>query len=182
MQIPRLRRLIWWIQGSLVPRGVTGKVRYIACSEEVTVTRDHDFARIEYKEKDIAVTLLQIGPELWKMSDGEIVDLHNEGLRNEAKQAAKSKRVAVEVPLGSAQIKYFTRCDQWVPRGDVLRCQIQEDKHGRLIVKVDEQNLRLKQFGKLLAAYEGWGMRIEFVPREEVYRRPVLEVREPQAE
>jgi hypothetical protein len=38
----------------------------------------------------------------------------------------------------------------------------------------------LKQFGKLLSAYEGgWGMRIEFVPADEVHHRPVLEVREP---
>src|SRR6202047_2921465 len=47
------------------------------------------------------------------------------------------------------------------------------------IVKIDEQKLRLKQFGKLLSAYEGWGMRIEFVPTDEVHHRPVLEVREP---
>ena len=31
-------------------------------------------------------------------------------------------------------------------------------------------------------AYEGWGMRIEFVPVEEVHRRPILEVREPEGE
>ena len=155
-----------------MPRRMNGKVRYIACLEEVTVTRDHDFARIEYKERDIAATLLQIGPEIREMSDGEIVELHNECLRNEAKQAAENKRVAVEVPLGSAQIEYFTRCDQWVPRGHVLRCLIQDDEHGQLVVKVDEQNLRLKQFGKLLTAYEGWGMRIEFVPEEEVLPTP----------
>jgi len=45
-----------------------GKVRNIACLEEVTVTRDSDFARIEYKEGDIAATLLQIGPEIREMS------------------------------------------------------------------------------------------------------------------
>jgi hypothetical protein len=35
------------------------------------------------------------------------------------------------------------------------------------------------EFGKLLTTYEGWGMRIEFVPQEEVHRRPVVEIREP---
>jgi hypothetical protein len=159
-----------------------GKVRYIACLEEVTVTRGRDFARIEYKERDIAATLLQIGPEIREMSDGEILELHNEGLRNDARQTAEYKQVAVEVPLGSAQIEYFARCDQWVPRGHVLRCLIQDDEHGQLIVKIDEQALPLKQFGKLLATYAGWGMRIEFMPEDEVHRRPVLKVREPMPE
>jgi hypothetical protein len=32
----------------------------------------------------------------------------------------------------------------------------------------------------MLTTYSGWGMRIEFVPEDEVHRRPVLEVREPE--
>jgi hypothetical protein len=165
-----------------VPRSMHRRVRYIARLEEVIVTREGDGARIEYKEGDIAATLLQIGPEIREMSDQEIVELHNECLRGEVSQAAEDKRVAFEVPLGSAQIEYFMRCDQWVPRGRVLRCLIQDDDQGQLVVRVDEQNLRLKEFGKLLTTYEGWGMRIEFVPEDEVHRRPVLEVREPKAE
>jgi hypothetical protein len=161
---------------------MNGKVRYIARLPDVIVTRDGEFARIEYKEGDIAATLLEIGPEIREMSDSEIVELHNEGLRNNARQATEDKQVAVEVPLGSAQIEYFARCDQWVPRGSVLRCLIRDDLHGQLLFRVDEQDLRLKQFGKLLTTYEGWGMRIEFVPEEEVHRRPVVEVREPTAE
>ena len=168
--------------GSPVPRSMNSKVRYIARLQEVTVTRDGDFARIEYKEEDIAATLLQIGPEISEMSDGEIVELHNEGLRNKARQATEYERVAVEVPVGSPQIKYFARCDQWVPRGRVLRCLIEDDVHGQLVIRVDDQSLRLKQFGKLLTTYEGWGMRIEFVPEEELHRRPALEVREPEGE
>lgn len=147
----------------------TRKVRYIAVSNEVTVTRDGDCARIEYREAGIPLTNLEIGPEIAQMSDTEIVEVHYEGLRNEAKQVA----------AGSAQIEYFARCDQWVPRSCVLRCLIQAAQHGEISVKIDEQNLRLKQFGKLLSAYEGWGMRIEFVVADEVHHRPVLEVREP---
>jgi hypothetical protein len=71
-----------------------------------------------------AVTNLEIGSEIPQMSDSDIVELHNENLRNEAKQAAEYKRVVREVPLGSAQIEYFARCDQWVPRSCVLRCLI----------------------------------------------------------
>jgi hypothetical protein len=99
--------------------------------------------------------------------------LHNECLRAQAKRAAEYKHVAVEVPLGSAQIEYVDRCDQWVPRGGVLRCLIHDDEEHQLVVEIDEQELRLEQFGKLLTAYAGWGMRIEFVPEDEVHRRPI---------
>jgi len=83
---------------------MNGDVRYIARLPEVIVTRDGDFARIEYKEGDIAATLLKIGPEIRAMRDSEIVELHNESLRDKAAQASENKQVAVEVPLGSAQI------------------------------------------------------------------------------
>ena len=37
------------------------EVRYIAALDEVTVTRDGDCARIEYKEAGVAVTNVKIG-------------------------------------------------------------------------------------------------------------------------
>jgi hypothetical protein len=180
--LARLRRWTRWFQGSHQSPIVNSKVRYIASFNEVIVTRDGDYARIEYKEKGIALTHLQIGPEIDRMSDSQIVELHNEVLRDDTKEAAESKYKAFEVPLGSAQIEYFARCDQWVPKGSVLRCQIRGDDRGQIVVKIDQQELRLKQLGKLLAAYEGWGMRIEFVPENEVHRRPVVEVRQPKTE
>jgi hypothetical protein len=121
-----LRRLIWWLNGPMTLRTMKGKVRYIARLPEVIVTRDGDFVRIEYKEGDIAASLLKIGPEIREMSDSEIVELHNETLRDKARRASEYKQVAVEMPLGSAQIEYFARCDQWVPRGTVLRCLIRD--------------------------------------------------------
>jgi hypothetical protein len=158
------------------------KERYIASLDEVTIARDGDYAWIAYKEQGIRSTRLQIGPEIAGMNDLEILELYNECLRAEAKRAAEYKHVAVEVPLGSAQIKYDARCDQWVPRGGVLRCLIQDDEHRQLVVEIDEHELSLEKFGKLLTTYAGWGMRIEFVPEDEVHRRPAREVREPQPE
>ena len=40
------------------------------------------------------------------MNDTEILELHNGCLRAQAKRAAEYKHVAVEVPLGFAQIEY----------------------------------------------------------------------------
>src|ERR1700676_1243447 len=159
--ISGLRRFTSRFQRCSLTRRMNRKVHYIASPNEVTITRVGDCARIEYKEEGIAVTHLQIGPEIAGMSNGEILEAYNECLRNDAKLAAERKYVAFELPLGSAQIEYFARCDQWVPRGGVWRCVIQEDEHGQLFIKVDEQELRLKQFGKLLTTYAGWGMRIE---------------------
>ena len=61
----------------------------------------------------------------------------------------------------------------------MLRCPVQDNERGHLTVNIDGQTLSLKQFGKLLITYAGWGMRIEFMPEEEMHGRPVLEVREP---
>jgi hypothetical protein len=173
-----LRRFTSRLQSPPVTRSMDSKLRFTAFPNEVTITRDGDCARIEYKEEGIPATRLEIGPEIAGMSNEDILKAYNECLRNDAKLAAKRKHVAFEVPLGAAQIEYFSRCDQWVPRGGVLRCLIQNDEHGQVMVKIDGQALSLKQFGKLLATYAGWGMRIEFVPGGEVHRRPVLEVRE----
>jgi hypothetical protein len=163
----------------MMPQPLKPKVRYIVDLDEVNVTRDGECARIEYKEAGIAVTNLEIGPEIVEMSDRDIVQVHNQGLRNGAKRATQYKYVVYEVPLGSAQIEYFARCDQWVPKSSVLRCQIQVAEHGETIVTIDDRKLRLKQFGKLLASHGGWGMRIEFVPTDEVHHRPSLQVRQP---
>jgi transposase InsO family protein len=78
------------------------------------------------------------------------------GLRAQAKRAVEYKHVAVEVPLRSPQIEYDARCDQWVPRGGVLRCLI-HDEELRLVVEIDDHELRLEEFGKLLAKVFGLG-------------------------
>jgi hypothetical protein len=64
----------------------------------------------------------------------------------------------------------------------VLRCLIHDHELDQLVVEIDEQKLSLEQFRKLLTTYAGWGMRIEFVPEDEVHRRPAREVREPNPE
>ena len=87
------------------------------------------------------------------MRDSEIVELHNESLRDKAAQASEKKQVAVEVPLGSTQIEYFARCDQWVPRGSVLRCLIRDDLHlsdeaSRLMQEAYQQTQELQKIAE----------------------------------
>jgi hypothetical protein len=154
------------------------KERYIVSLDEVIITREGDYAVIQYKEEGVPGTNLKIGPELAQMSDQEIVELHNACLRSAAQLAAEYKHVAVEVPLNSPQIERFERGDQWVPRGGVLRCLI-HDEEGQAVVEIDDHELSLEEFGRMLTTYSGWGMRIEFVPEDELHRRPVVEVREP---
>jgi hypothetical protein len=76
------------------------------------------------------------------MSDTEILELHNGCLRAQAERAVEYKHVAVEVPLGSPQIEYDARCDQWVPRGGVLRCLI-HDEGLQLVVEIDDSRTAL---------------------------------------
>ncbi len=157
------------------------KARYIARLDEVTITRENDTAIIAYKEEGIMTTHLSIGPDLKDMSDQEILDLFNDTLLAQAQLAAQYKHVAVEVPLGTSQIEYHPRSGQWTPRGSVLRCLISDDENGEAVIDIDDQELSPKEFARMLATYAGWGMRIEFVPEEEIHRRPALEVREPEA-
>ena len=92
---------------------------------------------------------------------------------------AEYKQVAVEVPLGSAQIEYCAGSDQWVPRGSVLRCLIR-DEDFQLVVDVDEQELRLEQSGKLLTTHAapiskrfqivGFKGSTQEKPRSEIFR------------
>ena len=158
------------------------KERYCARLSEVVLTREGNYVTIAYKEPGVPSTRLEIGPELSEMSDEEIIELFNDMLRENARLAAGYKHVTVEVPLGSAQIKYFDRGDQWVPRGGVLRCLVEDNEHGQLVVGIDDQQLSLEEFGRMLTTYAGWGMRIEFVPEDELHRRPAHTVREPAEE
>jgi hypothetical protein len=158
------------------------KERYIVRLDEVNITSEGESAIIEYKEAGVPTTHLTIGPEIAGMSDEAILELFNDTLRAQAQLAAQYKHVAVEVPLGSPQIKHFARGDQWVPRGDVLRCLIEDDENGQLVVVIDDQELSLAQFGRMLVTHAGWGMRIEFMPDDRMHWRPALEVREPKPE
>ena len=46
-------------------------------------------------------------------------------------------------------------------------------------VIIDGRELGLRELGRMLSTYEGWGARITFVPRDELHQEPPIEVRLP---
>ena len=113
------------------------------------------------------------------MTDQQILDVHNDCLQAQRQLAAEYEHIAIEIPLGMPQVEYFAPGDQWCPRGDVLRCVVEDDETGEPVICIDEQELSLKEFGQLLRTYAGWGMRILFVPDDEIDKEPQVVIREP---
>jgi len=71
----------------------------------------------------------------------------------------------------------------WVPRGSVLRCEVlttPEDFDDPCIT-IDGRDFTARKFLGMLSTFEGWGMRIEIVPADELHDRPKVEVDAPVA-
>jgi hypothetical protein len=153
----------------------------VASLDQVRITRDGDAAVIEYRDSSIASTHFHIGPSLGRMSDGEILDEFNALLEAQAQEAVVYEHVALEIPPGRPQVRYFAAGDQWAPRGGVLRCVIDDGgPDGQPIIHVDDQALSLDAFGRLLSSYAGWGMRIAFVPDDALDVPPEIQLGEPE--
>ena len=64
----------------------------------------------------------------------------------------------------------------------MLRCIIDDGgPEGEVTIHIDDQELSLREFGRLLRVHAGWGMRIAFVPEEFVTENPTVKVRKPRA-
>ena len=153
-----------------------------ASPDEVRITRDGDTAIIEYADSSIRVVHLQIGPTLPTMTDAEILAMYNEGLEAQAEIAASIDPTLTEIPPGLAQIEYNECSDQWVPRGQVLRCHVEDAEDGETVIQIDDVELDMRAFGRMLQVYAGWGMRIAFVDEDEVAYEPEIAVRDPDDE
>ncbi len=67
--------------------------------------------------------------------------------------------------------------------GGVLRCLINDGGFdGETTVIIDDRELSLREFGRLLRTYAGWGMRITFVSEDAIEEDPLVEVQEPKDE
>jgi hypothetical protein len=151
----------------------------IASPHEVRITREGETAVIEFADSTIATTHLTMGPKIHGMTNAEILTLFNEGLQATAEWRAEHPYVAIEIPPGKPQIEYSAQCHQWTPRGDVLRCVIDEGEDREPLIWIDDRELTWHEFGRMLMVHAGWGMRIKFVSDEELHVEPPTEVREP---
>jgi hypothetical protein len=151
-----------------------------AVIDQVRITRDGNDVIIEYADPNISGTRVTIGPRLKSMSDREIVDLFNGMMAAQRSLMQDWDKTVTEILPGRPQIEYRKDTDQWVPRGDVLRCIVDDGgADGEVTVYIDNEELSLAEFGKLLRCYAGWGMRIAFVPEERLTENPKIVVREP---
>ena len=155
----------------------------IATLDEVIISRDGEYAVIEFREQGISGMNLQLGPKVKKMTDRQILGEFNKTVRIMEEMREAYVHRPVEIPSGKPQIKYYAPGDQWTPRGDVLRCVIGDGgPDGEAIVWIDDHELSLREFGRMLTTYAGWGMRIVFVPEKDLDAMHPIEIRDPENE
>src|SRR5271165_2183596 len=150
-----------------------------AIIDQVRITREGNDAIFDYADSGIAGTRLTVGPDIATMTDREIIDVFNGILAAQERLLAVWDKTVTEEPPGEKQIDYHQDSGQWVPRGDVLRCIIDGGPEGEVTIHIDDQELSLREFGRLRRAHAGWGMRIAFVPEEFVTENPTVKVRKP---
>ena len=164
-------------------RNIRPRRPFIAAPDQVRITRDSDGANIEYAERNVSGVHLVLAPEkMAHMTDEEILDVHNHCIAAQEASMASHKWVAVEVPPGVRQVKRDRRTGQLMPRGDVLRCHITDagvDGEDPVAIYIDDEEYSLREFGEILRMYAGWGVRVVFVPGDEVHEEPVIEMRKP---
>lgn len=156
----------------------------IARLDEVRISRDGEDAIIAFHDPAITTTHLQIGRHVHQMTDDEILLRFNQIIALQIRRRDElGEYVAVEVAVGEPQVTHRPETvNQWTPRGDVLRCQIEDgggDDGSLPVIYIDAQPFSWEVFGKMLSTYAGWGMRLVFVPDDEVDATPRIEVREP---
>lgn len=160
---------------------------FVASIDQIRITRQGDTAIIEYADDTVATTHLKMGAQkLAGMTDEQLLDWWNENIEAREEHRQSLTYTATEIPVGKPQVEFFDDADQWTPRGHVVRCQILSDAVIRPdvnepFVSIDGRDFTLGEFMTLVGTFGGWGMRIEFVPQDELHLRPKLKVREPDA-
>jgi hypothetical protein len=156
----------------------------LARLDQVRISRSGEEAVIEFLDPAVATTHLRIGPQVQRMTDEEVLLVFNQVIAAQIwNRDELDDYVAVEIPVGSPQVERHPKTvNEWSPRGGVLRCVIEDGggEDGSLpVIHVDDQEFDWEDFGRMLCTYAGWGMRIVFVPDDELDRHPKIVVREP---
>jgi hypothetical protein len=144
--------------------------------EQVRIIRQGSTAVIEHADTTISTTHLTLGDGIEAMSDSEILAAYNDVIDAQEQSLRDWDNTVIEIPPGKPQIKLNRESGQWVPQGDVLRCIIEDNVDGEAVISIDNSELSLREFGRLLTVYAGWGMRIAFVPEELVHEEPKIKI------
>jgi hypothetical protein len=114
---------------------------------------------IDHADRRVSGARIGIGPGTAAMTHADIVETYNDILDAQCGLLHEWDKTVVEEPPGEKQIDYHENSDQWVPRGDVLRCIIDDGgPNGEVTIHLDDQELSLAEFGRLLSVHAGWGI------------------------
>lgn len=100
----------------------------IARLHQVKISRDGKEAIIEFFDPSIATTHLRVGLQMQNTTDDEILLLFNRVIAAQVRNHDElGEYVAIEIPVGNPQVKRFPgTMTEWVPRGGVLGCVIED--------------------------------------------------------
>mgnify|MGYP003384550579 CR=1 FL=1 len=154
----------------------TLKTRQLVTLDQVIIKRYGDFVWLIYKNNrfEKEKLSLNLGQELLnKLSDQEVLDRFNVHIK------WLDEVLAIERPLeieeGYAQLEWSKEYERWSMIGDVLRatvCWQGGPDDGRVAFQIDDKEFSADEFVDLFEKFEGSGMRIEFVDKDNLTRRP----------
>ena len=122
---------------------------------QVRITRDGNDAIIEYADPTVSDTRLTIGPQIKTMTDRDIVDVFNGVMAAQAKLLADWDRTVVEIPPGRPQMEFHKDSGQWIPRGEVLRCIVDDGgPEGEATILIDDKEFHLPSSGNFLKSMQ----------------------------
>ena len=81
---------------------------YVASADQVRVTREGDYAVIEYADDTVATTHLKMGADkLASMTDEELLDFWNDHIEAREDDRQRLRYTATEIPVGKPQVEFF---------------------------------------------------------------------------
>lgn len=152
--------------------------------DDLVVVEANDQAMIRHKDCVSHARLCLKLKDFDEMAEDQVLSRFNAYI-NEILEGIESD-CPVEIEDGHPQINWSKECQQWVPEGDVLRCEItwdcnadSEEGQGAVAIKIDDHILSAKEFQDAIAVHEGFGMRIEFMHPNRLTNppKPVLQKR-----
>jgi hypothetical protein len=56
---------------------------------------------------------------------------------------------------------------------------LHDEEGRRAVIEIDNRVFSLEEFGTMLTTFSGWGMRIVFVPEDELAKQPDIVIKDP---